>query len=304
MKIGFIGAGNMGRHMARNVLSGSHEMKVFDISREATRPLEEAGATRAGSPAEAASGAEIVFTSLPMPADVLEVAAGEGGAFSGMSTGAVLVDLSTVDPGTAQRLAEAGRGHGVHVVDSPVSGGTGGAEKGTLCLMVGGDKNVFEHVRPVLELIGQPDRVIHCGEIGSGSVCKLANNMVGLSTNVLLAEAFGMAAQYGVEARTLYEVMSNSSGNSATLTNWSNSILRGDFSPGFMLDLAVKDIGLATELGRSQGLPMEAANTAQQRFLEAKRRGWGRDATPVLGRLQEERVGKEFRFRDEEDGTG
>lgn len=296
MKIGFIGLGNMGRHMARHVLEGGHDLQVFDIDRAAGRPLEDRGAQWAGNPAEAARDAGIVFTSLPMPADVLEVAAGEGGALSGMSPDSVFVDLSTIDPVTAQRLDAAARARGVHALDSPVSGGTVGADAGTLCLMVGGERAAFDRVRPALELMGPADRVIYCGAIGSGSACKLANNLVGLSTGVILAEAFGMALKFGVDARTLYDVISNSSGNSATLASWGGSILAGNFTPGFMVDLAAKDLRLATELGRSQGVPMEAANLAEQVYIEAQRRGWGREATPAIARVQEERAGVEFRF--------
>ncbi len=286
MKIGFIGLGNMGQHMARHVLEGGHDLTVFDLSRDAGHPLEDAGATWANSPAEAARGADIVFTSLPLPANVLEVATGEGGVLSTISPGAVFVDLSTIDPDTAKTLDAAVRSAGAHALDSPVSGGTVGAERGDLCLMVGGDRDVFERVTPILNLIGDGEKLVYCGDIGTGSICKLANNLVGLSTGVIISEAFGMAMKAGVDA----------SGDSAALRGWGTSILKGDFEPGFMVDLAAKDVGLATRLGRSLGLPMEAANIAQQRFIEAQRRGWGRDATPAIGRIQEERAGVEFRF--------
>lgn len=300
MKIGFIGLGNMGRHMARHVLEGGHDLTVFDLSREAGRPLEEAGATWANSPAEAARGAEIVFTSLPVPANVLEVATGEGGVLSAISPGAVLVDLSTIDPDTAVTIDAATRAAGAHALDSPVSGGTVGADRGDLCLMVGGDHAIFERVAPVLNLIGAAEKLVYCGGIGTGSICKLANNLLGLSTSVMISEAFGMAMKAGVDARTLYNVISASSGDSAALRGWGTSILNGNFEPGFMVDLAAKDVGLATQLGRSLGLPMEAANLAQQRFIEAQRRGWGKDAMQAVGRIQEERSGIEFRFPESE----
>jgi 3-hydroxyisobutyrate dehydrogenase len=301
MKIGFIGLGNMGRHMARHVLEGGHDLTVFDLSRDAGRSLEEAGASWANSPAEAARGADIVFTSLPLPANVLEVATGEGGVLSAISPGAVFVDLSTIDPDTAKTLDAAVRAAGAHALDSPVSGGTGGAERGDLCLMVGGDRDVFERVTPVLNLIGDGEKLVYCGGIGTGSICKLANNLIGLSTGVIISEAFGMAMKAGVDARTLYDVITASSGDSAALRGWGTSILKGNFEPGFMVDLAAKDVGLATQLGRSLGLPMEAANIAQQRFIEAQRRGWGRDATPAIARIQEERAGVEFRFPEFQD---
>jgi 3-hydroxyisobutyrate dehydrogenase len=297
MKIGFIGLGRMGGHMARNVLkSGAHEMRVSDTNSDAMDALVADGATAAVSPMDASAGADIVFTSLPGPADVLEVTLGEGGILAGLPDGATYVDLSTVSPETLQRVSQAASGRGIGVLDCPVSGGVAGAEAATLCLMAGGDSAVFENVRPVLNLIGDPKKVILCGDIGAGSVCKLMNNLVGLSTSILLAEAFSTGLAAGVDARTLYQVIMGSTGASVCLSQWENSILAGDFEPGFALALAAKDIRLATDLGRMHGIPMEVSNLSDQKFTEAMASGLGEEVASSVARLQEKRTGIQLRF--------
>ncbi len=205
MKVGFVGVGFMGRHMARNVLNGGHEMSVFDANREAADELLSLGATWANSPREAAEGCEVTFTSLPTPQVVEEVASGEGGILSGAGRGSALFDLSTTDPSTIQRIAARAEASGIQVLDAPVSGGTGGAEAATLCVMVGGDSDTYDRYKPVLDLIG--DKVMYCGGLGSGAVCKIVNNLVGLSVGVLLSEAFSVGVKWGVDAQTLYEAV-------------------------------------------------------------------------------------------------
>lgn len=300
MKIGFIGLGRMGGHMARNVLSsGEHEMRVFDLSRAAMEALEEDGAIAAASPREAATGADIVFTSLPGPSDVLEVALGEAGVLDSLEAGSVYVDLSTVSPQTLQTVAESAA-RGVQVLDCPVSGGVAGAEAGNLCLMVGGDRETFDRIKPVLDLIGEPEKVLHCGDIGAGSVCKLVNNLIGLSTGVVLGEAFSMGIAAKVDPGVLFQVVMGSSGASAALAQWDESVLAGNFEPGFALSLGAKDVRLATDLARSLGIPMEMANLTDQKYTEALRAGLGAEASAAVVKLQERRTGAEIRYADEQ----
>ncbi len=300
MKIGFIGLGRMGGHMARNVqLSGEHEMRVFDLSRDAMEALVEDGAFAAASPREAATGADIVFTSLPGPSDVLEVALGEAGVLDSLEPGSVYVDLSTVSPQTLQTVAESAA-RGVQVLDCPVSGGVAGAEAGNLCLMAGGDRETFDRIKPVLDLIGEPEKVLHCGDVGAGSVCKLVNNLVGLSTGVVLGEAFTMGLAAKVDPGILYQVVMGSSGASAALAQWDKSVLAGNFEPGFALSLGAKDVRLATDLARSLGIPMEMANLADQKYTEALRAGLGPEASAAVVKLQERRTGVEIRYADKQ----
>ena len=293
MKVGFIGVGYMGRHMARNLAKGGHDLTLFDISKEAAEELLSMGATWAGSPAVVADASEVVFTSLPRPRDVEEVATGEGGVLSGASSGTVYFDLSTTDPDTIHRIAEVARPRGVSVLDAPVSGGTTGAENATLCVMVGGDRSAYDRYKPVLDLIG--DKVMFCGELGSGAVCKIVNNLIGLSVGVILSEAFTLGVKAGVSPEVLFEAVSGSSGNTQSMQGFPNGLFKGNFEPGFQLDLAAKDVGLATEMGRSLRVPMEISNLVQQRYIDGQNRGWGRTASGSVARIQEERAGVEVR---------
>lgn len=292
MKVGFVGVGFMGRHMARNVLSGGHDMTVYDISKDAADELLSLGATWANSPREASEDAEVIFTSLPTPQIVEEVASGEGGILSGARPGAAYFDLSTTDPSTILRIAARAEGSGLRVLDAPVSGGTGGAEAGTLCVMVGGDRAAYDEFKPVLDLIG--NQTMYCGPLGSGAVCKIVNNLIGLSVGVLLSEAFTMGVKWGVEAQTLYEAVSKSSGNTSSMHGFPNGIFQRNFEPGFQLDLAAKDVGLATQLGRELRVPMEMSNISQQRYIAGQNKGFGKMAAGAVAIVQEERAGVEI----------
>ena len=288
MHVGFVGVGFMGRHMARNVINGGHQMKVFDANRSAADEMVSLGATWTNSPREAAQDCDVLFTSLPTPQVVEEVASGEGGLLSGARRGAAYFDLSTTDPATIQRIAARAEAGGVRVLDAPVSGGTPGAEAATLCVMVGGDRATYDHYKPVLDLIG--DKVMYCGGLGSGAVCKIVNNLIGLSVGVLLSEAFTMGVKWGVDAQTLYEAVSQSSGNTSSMHGYPNSIFQRNFEPGFQLDLAAKDVGLATQLGRELRVPMEMSNISQQRYIDGQNRGFGRMAAGAVAMVQEERA--------------
>ena len=293
MRIGFIGIGQMGRHMARHVAEGGHQLTVYDTRKEAAEELLSMGSVWAESPGAVAEASEVVFTSLPRPQNVEEVATGEGGILSGAASGTVYFDLSTTDPDTIRRIADqAGRG-GVSVLDAPISGGTGGAEKAALCVMVGGDKAVFERHKAVLDLIG--DKVMYCGGLGSGAVCKIVNNLITMSLQVLLPEAFTLGIKSGVDTRTLFEAISKSSGDTRTMHEFPNYLFKGNFEPGFHLELAIKDVGLATEMGRRLSIPMELANLVNQRYIEAQNRGLGKMAHGAVARIQEERTGVEIR---------
>ena len=294
MKVGFIGVGFMGRHMARNVAKGGHDMTVFDIHKEAAQELIALGATWADSPRAVAEASEVVFTSLPRPENVEEVALGEGGILSGAKAGTVYFDLSTTDPDTIFRISQRANQQGITVLDAPVSGGTIGAEAASLCVMVGGDKAKYDQYKPVLDLIG--DKVTYCGELGNGAICKIVNNLIGLSCSVLLSEAFSLGVKAGVDPQTLFDAIKGSSGNTQTMQGFPNGLFKGNFEPGFMVDLAAKDVGLATEMGRRLRVPMEISNIVQQRYIDSQNKGWGRMAAGSVIRVQEERAGVEIRL--------
>ena len=293
MRVGFIGLGHMGRHMARNIAKGGHDMTVFDIRREAADELISMGASWAESPGGVAAASEVVFTSLPKPQDVEEVAMGEGGVLSGASAGSALFDLSTTDPDTMHRIASAASPLGMEVLDAPVSGGTPGAEAATLCVMVGGSRPTYERYKPVIDLIG--NQAMYCGDLGSGAVCKIVNNLISLSVGVVLSEAFTLGIRSGVGPQTLFEAVSKSTGATRSMEKYPNTLFQRDFSPGFQLDLAAKDVGLATDMGRRLSVPMELANLVQQRYILAQNRGWGKLSSGAVARIQEEMAGAEIR---------
>ena len=293
MNLGFIGIGRMGRFMARNLARGGHKLTVFDTQKEAAEELLSQGASWADSPGAVAAASQVVFTALPRPQDVEAVALGDSGILSGAARGLAYFDLSTTDPDTIHRIAAAAKSKGVHVLDAPVSGGVGGAEKATLCIMVGGDQSVYTSYKPVLELIGE--KVMYCGEQGMGAVCKIVNNLINLGNYVLVSEALTLGLKAGAQTETMFKAISHSSGNTECMQEFPASLFRGNFEPGFKLDLGAKDVGLATEMGRQLQLPMELANIIEQRFTEALNRGWGQLASVSVARLQEERADVKIR---------
>jgi 3-hydroxyisobutyrate dehydrogenase-like beta-hydroxyacid dehydrogenase len=295
MNIGFIGIGRMGRFMARNLAKGGHNLTVFDTHRDAAEELLSQGASWADSPGSVAAASQVVFTALPRPQDVEAAALGDSGILSGAEQGVAYFDLSTTDPDTIHRIAAAAKPKGVHVLDAPVSGGVTGAEQATLCIMVGGDRSVYTSYKPVLDLIGE--KVLYCGEQGMGAVCKIVNNLINLGNYVLVSEALTLGLKAGAKTETMFEAISHSSGNTECMQEFPASLFQGNFEPGFKLDLGAKDVGLATELGRQLRLPMELANIIEQRFTEARNRGWGQLASVSVAQLQEERADVKIRVR-------
>lgn len=299
-RLGFIGTGNMGRHMARHLLEAGHQLTVHDARRAAAEGLESAGAGWAESPAELAEASDVVFTSLPGPPQVDEVALGEAGVLANLPDGGILVDLSTNSPTAIRKLAEAGAQRGIAVLDAPVSGGVFGAETGRLAVMVGGDQAAYDLCKPLFDAIG--DHVVYCGASGAGSATKLVNNMISLSLNILLGEALALGVKAGVELSTLVDVVQSSSGATWKLgNNYPKFLFKGNFEPGFALDLGAKDLRLGTSLAKELGMPLDLANLVEQRFIEAQSRGWGSQHADVVVKLIEERVGVQLRL--EGDGS-
>ncbi len=291
MKIGFIGLGTMGQHMAANLMAAGHTLVVHDLRREAAAPHLAGGAAWAATPAEVAEQAEVVFTSLPGPPEVESVALGEAGLLKGLSAGKVYFDLSTNSPTLIRNLHDVFAKQGVAMLDSPVSGGPKGARTGKLALWVGGDEALFERYRPVLEGIG--DKPYYVGTIGAGTVAKLVHNCAAYALQTSLAEVFTMGVKAGVEPLALFKAVRNGSlGRRRTFDGLLDQFLTGKFDePAFSLRLAHKDITLATALGRELNVPMRLSNLAREELTEALNRGWGgRDSRSPM-QLQEERSG-------------
>ena len=297
MKVGFIGLGNMGNPMASNLLNAGHELVVHDLRREAATNLLEMGATWADTPKEAVPGREVVFTSLPVPRDVEAVVLGENGILEGASSDTVYMDLSTNSPTAIRRIHDICAEKGVTVLDAPVSGGTYGAAAATLAVMVGGDKAVYDRMKPTLDAIGS--HVVYCGPIGNGMVCKICNNLLSMGIGVLMTEALTMGVKAGVDLATLADVIANSTGGNKRLTDkFPRFLFKGNFEPGFATALAAKDVRLATDLGREYGIPMELSNLVDQRHVEAMFRGWGPEDSDAVSKIQEEKSGIQLRLLD------
>ena len=299
MKVGFIGLGTMGASMAYNCLQGGNEMVVHDIRREsATRHLE-AGADWADSPREVAEASEIVFTSLPGPVEVEAVGLGEDGILDGMSEGKVYFDLSTSTPTLIRRIHEQAAARGIHVLDAPVSGGPRGAASRNLAIWVGGDKEVFDRCKPVLDSIG--DKAYYVGPIGCGAIAKLVHNCTGYVVQAALAEVFTMGVKAGVEPLALWQaVRKGAQGRRGTFEGLAEHLLPGKFDPpDFALRLARKDVDLALAVGREYDVPMRLAQLTLQEMTEALNRGWGHRDSRVAMLLQEERAGVEVRVDED-----
>ncbi len=299
MNVGFIGLGTMGASMAYNCLQGGNDMVVHDIRREAATRHLEAGAVWADSPREVAEASEIVFTSLPGPTEVEAVGLGEDGILQGLSENKVYFDLSTSTPGLIRRIHEEAAARGIHVLDAPVSGGPRGARSGNLAIWVGGDKDVFDRCKPVLDSIG--DKAYYVGPIGCGAIAKLVHNCTGYIVQAALAEVFTMGVKAGVEPLALWQaVRKGAQGRRGTFEGLAEHLLPGKFDPpDFALRLARKDVDLAVSVGREYDVPMRLAQLTLQEMTEAINRGWGGRDSRVAMLLQEERAGVEVRVDEE-----
>jgi len=283
MKVGFIGLGMMGAHMAANLARAGHEVRGHDLRR-----VEVPGVAWAESAGHAAAGAEVVFTSLPGPKDVEAMASTLGET---MVRSAAWFDLSTNSPDCVRRVHAQMKARGIDFLDAPVSGGPGGAKSGKLALWVGGAQAVYARHEALLRAIG--DQPFYVGAIGAGSVAKLAHNTASFTVQTALAEIFTLGVKAGVEPLALFQaVRQGATGRMRTFDRLVAQYLPGTYDPpAFALRLAHKDLTLALQLARQVGVPMRIAELTNADFEEALKRGWGeRDSrTPML--LQDERAG-------------
>ncbi|KGJ14400.1 3-hydroxyisobutyrate dehydrogenase [Paracoccus sanguinis] len=284
MRIGFIGLGNMGGPMARNLAAAGHAVQGFDLA----APMPE-GVTAAATAAEAAAGAEVVITMLPN-GQILRAVAAE--VIPAMAPGAVLCDCSTVDVDSARAVADQAAAAGKGALDAPVSGGIGGAAAGTLTFMVGGTPAAFETVRPLFDIMGQ--KAVHCGDSGAGQAAKICNNMILGVTMIATCEAFALADKLGLDRQKMFDVVSTSSGYSWSMNAYCPapgvgpaSPADNGYKPGFAAELMLKDLRLSQQAADSADAdtPMGAlATSLYGQFVEAED-GRGRDFSAMLPRL-------------------
>lgn len=245
--VGFIGLGVMGRPMARNLLSRGFALVVHSRSQGPVDDLVTAGAARAQSPGEVAARATCIITMLPDGPDVERVLTSSNGVFSSLQPDSVIVDMSTIAPRTAQRLATAARTLGASMLDAPVSGGEIGAIEGTLSIMVGGDAVALARVRPVLEAMGNAERIIHIGESGAGQICKACNQLVIGGTLAAVGEAFALARKSGVDPARVRAALLGGFAASRVLEVHGDRLLQNNFKPGFPARLYRKDLGIVMD---------------------------------------------------------
>ena len=294
MKVGFIGVGNMGGPMCRNIIRNTnHQVTAFDLNPAAIAACTALGAAAGASSAELAATSDVIFTSLPMPRHVEEVTLGEHGIAANARPGSVFIDLSTNSPATAKRVHDGMTAKGIAMLEAPVSGGVPRATDGTIVIMVGGDPAVFEAQLPLLKSFSK--EVIHVGEIGMGSVAKLCNNMLAFCNAAAASEALMLGALAGIDLHKLYDVICNASGNSDAFRGLGRKAFARDFKPGFALDLAHKDLRLALEMQDELGLPGMIAPQVMNLMRLARAKGWGVDDSSSVLRVYETAVGREVK---------
>ena len=295
--VGFIGLGRMGSPMAANLARAGFEVVVFDVRGEATEPLVALGARVAESAPGLAAEVDALVTMLPGPSQVEAVMLGAGGAFQALRTGSVWIDMSTSTPAAGRLAAEDGTPRGVAVVDAPVAGMVKGATDGSLQIFVGGDTADVERVLPVLNAMGDPRKVIHCGPAGAGYAVKLCLNLLWFIHAHAAAEVLVLGARAGVEVGTLRRALVSGPAGSVLLERDIDGVFEGDYDETFTLDLVTKDLGLAVDLGRELGVPLEMSALVEQLYRRARALYGDRAGELSTVRMVEEAAGVKLRLR-------
>ncbi|MCQ3922800.1 MAG: 2-hydroxy-3-oxopropionate reductase [Rhodocyclaceae bacterium] len=285
MKVGFIGLGVMGRPMALHLLEAGHELSVYARRAEAAQPLVDAGAKACASPAEVAAASEVVFTMVTAGADVEQVALGEDGIVHGAKPGTVLVDMGTIPPGTARRVAAKLAAKGIETIDAPVSGGEVGARNATLAIMAGGKAEVLERVRPLLERLGKT--IVHIGPSGAGQVAKACNQMIMVACIEAVAEALLLARQSGADPEKVRQALAGGSAGSRVLDVFGARMTAHDFKAGVEARLHHKDFGILMNEAATLGAPLPIAAQVWQQLNALMAQGWGREDSSALLRVLE-----------------
>ena len=289
--IAFIGLGNMGRPMALNLVKAGHSLRVFDLNPAAVAALVAVGAVAAATPGEAVDGAEIAVSMLPAGLQVREVYTNAGGVFDRLPAGGLCIDCSTIDVASARDVGNEAAKRGLGFVDAPVSGGTAGAEAGTLTFMVGGPQSAFSAAKPILEAMGKT--IVHAGGPGNGQAAKICNNMVLGISMIAVSEAFAMAEKLGLDAQTLFDISSKSSGQCWAMTSYCPApgpvpaapANRG-YTPGFAAAMMLKDLDLAEKAAESVGAATPLGHLAAQLYRDYCAQGaGGKDFSGIIQML-------------------
>lgn len=273
MKIGFIGLGIMGKPMAKNLLKAGHDLKVFNRSKESVNELVALGAKPAKDHQDAATDVEVLFTMLPDSPDVKKVMIGDHGVIDAAKSGLLYIDMSSILPEVTKEVGEKLKEKGVHMLDAPVSGGDLGAIAGTLAIMVGGDEEDFNKAKPLFDLMG--NSAVLVGPLGSGNTCKLANNMIVAGNIAILAEALAMVEAQGVNLEKVLSAIKGGLAGSSVLEAKSPKMLKEEYTPGFKIDLHIKDLKNALLTGEKTGSIMPFTSLATEFYTKLSDEGMG-----------------------------
>jgi 3-hydroxyisobutyrate dehydrogenase len=280
MNLAFIGLGIMGLPMAGHLVSAGHQLFVHTRTNAKAADLLARGARWCDSPADAARNADIVFTCLPDTPDVQQVLLGENGVIHAARSGLLVVDHSTISPKVTREMAEALAAKGAALLDAPVSGGDVGAKNATLSIMVGGDENAFQTVLPLLQAMGKT--ITHTGPSGSGQLTKLTNQVLVSVTNLATCEALNFAREAGLDTDKTILAIAGGAAGSWQFSNLGPRMVKGDFAPGFTIDLQQKDLRLVLESAAELHLSLRAVQLVHELFKLAQSKGWGREGTQAL----------------------
>lgn len=263
-RIGFVGLGMMGLPMAKNLVEAGYTVTVFDLDAGAIEEAQGFGASPASTGAEVAAQSDIIITMVPDSPHVEAAIAGNGGIIEGIRAESVVIEMSTILPEVGKRMAELLAEKGADFVDAPVTGGVAGAEAGSMSILVGGDAEAFERTLPVLSILGGD--ITHMGPVGAGHTTKIANQLIGVATLAGLSEAFVLAKKSGLDMQTFYDAVKNGAGRSWALETLGPKILKGDFSPGFMVKHMQKDLRLAGQLADDTGTSIPTTSLIAQLY--------------------------------------
>lgn len=293
MKIGFIGLGIMGKPMCKNLLRSGHECTIYDIVEEAAREAAEAGAVKCESAAQAASGREMVITMLPNSPQVKQVVLGENGIADAMDEGCIFVDMSSIAPLASKEIGAALAAKNIEMLDAPVSGGEPKAVDGTLSIMVGGKKEVYDKVKDVLLCMGSS--AVYCGELGAGNTTKLANQIVVALNIAACAEAFTLSRKAGVDPELVFDAIRGGLAGSTVMDAKVPMMLDGNDKPGFKIDLHIKDLKNALETGHGVGMGLPLTAQVMEMMQQLAADGFGGKDHSALVKYYEKMTGESIR---------
>ncbi len=292
MKIGFIGLGIMGKPMACNLMKAGHELVVYDIVRENREQMAKEGAAVAGSSKEVAQQCRLIITMLPNSPHVKSAVQGKDGVLDGAKEGTVLIDMSSIAPLASKEIEKACRDKGVRMLDAPVSGGEPKAVDGTLSIMAGGEKAVFDQVYDILMAMG--DSAVYCGDIGAGNTVKLANQVIVALNIAAVSEAFMLSTRAGVEPGKVFDAIRGGLAGSTVMNAKIPMIIGRNFEPGFKIDLHIKDLMNALETGHGVGTPLPLTALVMEILQMLHSDGYGQMDHSAIARYYEKLAGSEI----------